>query len=297
MDETRRLKLILSYDGRDFAGWQSQRHGHTIQDQIERSFAKICGRRVVVTGAGRTDAGVHALGQCAHADVPVGKLRPAEWLRALNGTLPRTIRIMRAGFGSENFHARFSAKAKLYRYRIINSAILPPLELGRAWHVPPPLDLEVLNKGADLFLGRHDFAEFAANPRKVETNTARTIEALRIVSRGDTIAIEICGDGFLYKMVRMMVGALVTCAAGKEPLGTIALRLERGSHVPPGSAPVPGAGEGVAPSRTFLEARPVGKECFGRTPSPALGASALPERRATRVVAPAEGLYLVKIRY
>jgi tRNA pseudouridine38-40 synthase len=240
---------------------------------------------------------VHALGQCAHADVPAERLEAAEWLRALNGTLPRTIRIMRVGFVSENFHARFSAQAKLYRYRILNSAVLPPLELGRAWHVPRPLDLEVLKKGADLFLGRHDFAGFSANRGKMETDTTRTIESLHIVSLGGAIAIEIWGDGFLYKMARMIVGALVGCAAGKEPIGAIASRLGRGAQVSPGSAPVSGAGFGVPPKQSSLSGHARGKVREGETPSPALGTSALPELPATRVVAPAEGLYLVRIRY
>jgi tRNA pseudouridine38-40 synthase len=297
MDETRRLKLIVSYDGRDLVGWQSQKHGRTIQDQIERSFAKICGRRIAVTGAGRTDAGVHALGQCAHADVPAGNLKPAEWLRALNGTLPRTIRIMRAHFVSEHFHARFSAQAKLYRYRILNSAVLLPLELGRAWHVPHPLDLKVLKEAADLFLGRHDFAGFAANRGKMETDTTRTIESLRIVSRGDTIVIEVWGDGFLYKMVRMMVGALARCALGKEPVEAIALRLENGGRVSSGSARVARAGFGVPPKQSFLAWETQEKFAKARTPSPARGTHALPGMPGVRVVAPAEGLYLVRIRY
>ena len=155
-----------------------------------------------------------------------------QWLGALNGTLPRTIRILRAQFVSSNFHARFSARGKVYRYRIVNAAILPPFEVGRAWHVARPLDIEVMQRGAALFLGRHDFAGFAANRGKVETDTLRTIRFTRIISRGGIIAVEISGDGFLYKMVRMMVGALVRCALGKEPLQAIASRLERGSRAP-----------------------------------------------------------------
>src|SRR5438874_3009464 len=126
MGETRRLKLILSYDGAHLAGWQSQRHGNTIQDKLERSVAKICGQKAFVVGAGRTDAGVHAIGQCVHVDVPAEKLAAAQWLKALNGTLPPPIRILRARFVGKSFHARFSARAKLYRYRIANSAILSP---------------------------------------------------------------------------------------------------------------------------------------------------------------------------
>jgi tRNA pseudouridine38-40 synthase len=254
MPEARRLKLIIAYDGRDFAGWQSQKHGNTIQDQIERSLAKICGRRAIVTGAGRTDAGVHALGQCAHADVPgTKKLSAPDWLKALNGTLPLTIRILRARFVSENFHARFSARAKLYRYRILNTAISSPFELGRAWHIAPSLNLYALKEGAALFVGRRDFAGFAANRGKKEIDTVRTIESVRIVRRGGVVMMEFWGDGFLYKMVRIMVGALVRCALGKAPLEEIRSRLHAAS----------------APSET----------------------------QTTRPVAPAEGLYLVRIRY
>jgi tRNA pseudouridine38-40 synthase len=274
MPETRRLKLIIAYDGRDFAGWQSQKHGNTIQDQIERSLAKICGRRVIVTGAGRTDAGVHAVGQCAHADVPTTKKRSAlDWLKALNGTLPLTIRILRARFVSENFHARFSVRAKLYRYRILNTEIPSPFELGRAWSIAQPLDFHTLKEGATLFVGRHDFAGFAANRGKKETDTVRTIESARIVRRGEVIAMEFWGDGFLYKMVRMMVGALVRCALGKAPLETIVARL------------------GDAALKR--------KDCFGETPKPTSRTGALPGARLAQhvFVAPAEGLYLVRIRY
>ena len=240
MPETRRLKLIVAYDGRDFAGWQSQKHGNTVQDQIERSFAKICGSRVVVTGASRTDAGVHALGQCAHADVPSGKFSPRDWLKALNGTLPRTIRILRAQFVSKNFHARFSARAKLYRYRMVNAEILPPLELGRAWHVASRLNLELLKKDAALFVGQHDFAGFAANGGGKRTDTFRTIDSLRVVRDGGVIAIDVWGEGFLYKMVRMMVGALVRCASGKAPPEEIATRLRNALPLPPAVAPAEG---------------------------------------------------------
>ncbi len=136
MRESRRLKLVISYDGRDFAGWQSQKHGNTVQDHIETAFERVCGTRLAVTGSGRTDSGVHALGQCAHVDVPAGQFPAERWLKALNGVLPPAIRILRGRFVEQSFHARFSAKGKVYRYRIINGAVRPPLEIGRAWHVP-----------------------------------------------------------------------------------------------------------------------------------------------------------------
>ena len=230
MRESRRLKLVISYDGRDFAGWQSQRHGNTVQDQLETAFERVCGTRLAVTGAGRTDSGVHAVGQCAHVDVPAGQFPAERWLKALNGVLPPAIRILRAGFVGQSFHARFSVKGKVYRYRIINGEVLPPLEIGRAWHVPSPLDRELLGRAAKLFTGRHDFAAFAANRRKEERSTMRTVEYVRATGRGKLIEIEFSADGFLYKMVRMMVGEMVRCALGKEGLESIELRLERPSR-------------------------------------------------------------------
>ena len=230
MRESRRLKLVISYDGRDFAGWQSQRHGNTVQDQLETAFERVCGTRLAVTGSGRTDSGVHAVGQCAHVDVPAGQFPAERWLKALNGVLPPAIRILRGRFVEQSFHARFSAKGKVYRYRIINGAVLPPLEIGRAWHVPSPLDRELLGRAAKLFTGRHDFAAFAANRRKEERSTMRTVEYVRATGRGKLIEIEFSADGFLYKMVRMMVGEMVRCALGKEGLESIELRLERPSR-------------------------------------------------------------------
>src|SRR6476646_884246 len=130
-----RLKLIVAYDGAPFSGWQSQADRNGVQDHLERAFAQICSAPVRVHGAGRTDAGVHALAQCAHADLPERRYNADRWRSALNGVLPTSIRIMRCRFVSESFHARFSAKGKIYRYRIWNDEVLPPLESGRAWHV------------------------------------------------------------------------------------------------------------------------------------------------------------------
>ena len=224
---SRRLKFVVAYDGRGFAGWQSQRHGNTIQDQLEAAFRKICRSRVSVIGAGRTDAGVHALGQCAHVDLEPGRLSIQRWITALNGTLPPTIRILRGRFVSPNFHARFSAKGKVYRYRIVNSAIISPFELGRAWHVAAPLDRALLKRAAKLFVGRHDFSNFAATGGKSTEDTMRTINSLRVITRGNLIDLEFAGSGFLYKMVRLITGTLVRSALGKETLDAIKLRLEK----------------------------------------------------------------------
>ena len=220
-----RLKLIVAYDGRPFAGWQSQAGGNTVQDHLEAALSTVAGEPVRAHGAGRTDAGVHALGQCAHADVPRRTLLPDRWVHALNASLPPTIRVLRVRYVPENFHARFSACGKTYRYRIWNAPVLPPLELGRAWHVPVPIDYAVFQRAATEFAGRHDFAAFAANRGKPAASTVRTIADVRVRRAASAITVEFSGDGFLYKMVRLMVGALVRCGQGKMDPQDIRERL------------------------------------------------------------------------
>jgi len=245
-----RLKLTIAYDGSAFAGWQSQKHGNTIQDRLEAAVQRVVGKRLPVHGAGRTDAGVHATGQCAHVDLPDRSHSPDEWQRILNALLPPQIRIMRARFSKSDFDARFSARTKTYRYCIWTAAVLPPLEIGRAWHVMKQVEFEKVERATRLFIGTHDFAGFAANRGKKEASTTRTIYRATAKKSGGLLAIEFVGDGFLYKMVRMMVGAIVEHATGKIPLVNISQRL-------------------ASPRQAT----------------------------ATRVVAPAEGLILVRIHY
>ena len=221
---SQRLKLIVAYDGAPFAGWQSQSHRNTVQDHLERAFGCVTGGVVRVHGAGRTDAGVHALAQCAHVDVL--KFLPADnWIKALNALLPPAIRVLRCRYVSQDFHARLAAKGKIYRYRIWTAPILPPFEYRRAWHVARPLDPRVLKAAAKHFVGTHDFAGFAANRGKPEPSTIRTINSVRVRQKGPCVTIGFDGNGFLYKMVRLMVGALVKCTLGKMPSGEITSRL------------------------------------------------------------------------
>ena len=244
----RRLKLIVAYDGAPFAGWQSQSHGSTVQDHLERAFERVTGRPARVHGAGRTDTGVHALAQCAHVDVR--KRLPTDgWIKALNALLPSTIRVLRCRYVSNDFHARLSAEGKIYRYRIWTAPVLLPFEHRRAWHIPWPLDLRVLTNAANHFVGTHDFAGFAANRGTAEHSTIRTVNSVRVQKKGPCVTIAFDGEGFLYKMVRLMVGALVKCAAGKMGVEEITSGLRSGRV---GSA---------------------------------------------RLTAPAEGLYLVRVRY
>ena len=221
-----RLKLVISYDGAHFAGWQSQRHGNTVQDHLERAFHRVTGQRVRVHGAGRTDAGVHALAQCAHADVNE-QLTPDRWTAALNSSLPAQLRVLHCQRVGDDFHARFSASGKVYRYRIWSGKILPPLEYGRAWHLPRDLDLKEMKKAGEHFVGRHDFADFAANRGHAEHDTVRTIRRVSVGRKGFTWTLEFDGDGFLYKMVRLMVGALTECGSGKISEEDVASRVHR----------------------------------------------------------------------
>ena len=223
-----RLKLIVSYDGSAFLGWQSQLNRETVQGVIERAFYKIVGKHVTVHGAGRTDAGVHALAQCAHVDIPNKKMPLSNWRLALNANLPGTVRILKIFQATSNFHARFTAIGKIYRYRIWNSEVLPPLERGRVWHVPDLLDFAALYSHAMRFEGRHNFAPFSANGRK--TNSVRTLQAVqtRRYPSGE-IRITFKGEGFLYKMIRILTGTLVRIGQKKEDASEISELLFTGS--------------------------------------------------------------------
>src|ERR1043166_5458997 len=152
---SRRLKLIVAYDGTPFAGWQSQSHHNTVQDHLERAFQRVSGKASRVHGSGRTDAGVHALAQCAHVDV--SKILPADrWIKALNALLPSAIRMLRCQYVVKDFHARLSAKGKTYRYRIWTAPVLPPFEYRRAWHTSRAMDLELLKRAPNQFAGNHN---------------------------------------------------------------------------------------------------------------------------------------------
>lgn len=220
-----RLKLIIAYNGAGLRGWQSQSHRNTVQDQLEDAFRRVTGERLRVHGAGRTDAGVHALAQCAHVDLAERRFSSAQWVRALNANLSPAIRVLQCSYVRNGFHARYSAKAKVYRYRIWSSPILPPLEFERAWHVSAPLDLIMLQAAAAKFVGTHNFAGFAANRGKPETNTIRTIHSVRVRKKGFCITIDFEGDGFLYKMVRLMVGAIVQYALRQLTANELKLQL------------------------------------------------------------------------
>ena len=232
-----RLRMTVAYDGTQFSGWQSQSHGKAVQDALESAFRLLCGGRVVVHGSGRTDAGVPAEGQSAHVDVPDNRLPVGEWLPAVNANIPPGVRVMSLRKAAPDFHARFSARGKIYRYTIWNAPVMPPLMLSRAWHVPGALDPDRLKTACESFTGRHDFAAFCARRTKVGVSTTRTVSAIRLSRKGPAWTLTIEGDGFLYKMVRMLAASAVRCASGRLPLDELRRQLKnagpRASHVAP----------------------------------------------------------------
>ncbi|MDX2079909.1 MAG: tRNA pseudouridine(38-40) synthase TruA [Terrimicrobiaceae bacterium] len=232
-----KLRLVVAYDGTGFGGWQSQPDRNTIQDHLEAAFLAIAGESVTVHGAGRTDAGVHAVGQCAHAELASSALDPASWAAALNAHLPAAIRVMSTRSASPDFHARFSATGKLYRYTLWNAPVMPPLWNNRAWHVFHPLNATHLEAALALFVGSHDFAAFCAKRSHQPEDTHRAIHDIRIRRKGPHIEIDFRGSGFLYKMVRMLAAAAVRCATGRIDASELAKRLESGgprwNHVAP----------------------------------------------------------------
>ncbi len=243
-----KIRLLVAYDGTAFRGWQSQRGGNTVQDTLEGAVAGILGEKVTVHGSGRTDAGVHALGQTAHFEIPpariarLGRMRETgRWSAALNAALPPQLRVLRAVRAREDFHARFSACGKIYRYDIWHGPVLRPHLHGRAWHLHGDLDRNILRELAALITGRHDFRGFCADSGSLPDSTVRTLARVAVKGRGSALSITLEGDGFLYRMVRMLVGGMVRVAQGKDDAGVFAQRLAAGQPWPtPAMAPAGG---------------------------------------------------------
>ena len=224
-----RMRLVLAYDGESFKGWQSQPCGNTVQDHVEKAISGIVGEAVRIHGSGRTDTGVHALGQVAHFDLPEGnRMSAADWRRALNSCLPATVRILSAAMVDRNFHARFSVLGKTYRYEIDLSEILHPLRCGRVWHHPGELDLGRLRDACALYRGEHEFSAFAVNRTSDsdQPNMTRVITVADVVEDSGKVLITVSGNGFLYKMVRLLVGGAVRVSEGRQPLSWIRELLE-----------------------------------------------------------------------
>jgi len=211
------LKLTIAYDGTNFGGWQIQPNADTIQERIETAMADVAKEPIRLHGSGRTDAGVHALGQVAHFTAPDHlTMNPFNWVPALNTKLPPSIRIMACQEVPTDFHARFSAKEKTYTYKLCTLPILPPFDAKRAWHLPRLLNPEDLTEALSFYQGTHDFRAFAANrgTETPDTDYHRTITRADFIQTDDGFLITYTGNGFLYKMVRLLTGAAVNAAQG-----------------------------------------------------------------------------------
>lgn len=243
-----RLKLTIAYDGRPYRGWQSQACGQTVQDVILRALNEIAKQPVDLQGAGRTDAGVHALAQTAHFDAPVEiSMNPYNWVPALNSKLPATIRIMSCEEVPADFHSRFSAVGKIYHYDLSTDPVLPPLKAGLAWHLPRLLDPDVLRQALETFLGTHDFHAFAAyrGNEGPDTDWQRTIHRADVTTLPDGYRVTYEGDGFLYKMVRLLTGAAVHTAQGRMRLDELSSLLNQPASLPLGKSPLCAPSDGL----------------------------------------------------
>ncbi len=215
--ETVKLKLTVSFDGTNYAGWQVQTSGTGVQELVERALSKVIPGEHRLHSSSRTDAGVHALGMVAHVELPKDRFRieMRKVVLALNAYLPDDIRVVAASRVPAGFHARFHASGKEYRYQVWNHVAMNPILLRYAWHVPQALDLDQMREAAKCFVGKHDFRSMAATHSYAIADTVRTMHRVEVRARGPLITFVIEGDGFLYKMVRGMVGTLVQVGRGR----------------------------------------------------------------------------------
>jgi tRNA pseudouridine38-40 synthase len=209
-----RYKLTIEYDGTGLLGWQRQSQGASVQAHLEMALHRFCGTEVEAFCAGRTDAGVHAIGQVAHVDLP----RAAEPFRLMQAVnfylLPERISVVRAEQVTERFHARFSAVRRQYRYRILARRAKPALDIGYAWHIPVPLDAESMHAAAQLLIGHHDFSTFRSS--ECQANSAlRTLDSLEVLRHGELVEVTASSRSFLHHQVRNMVGSLALVGTGK----------------------------------------------------------------------------------
>ena len=209
------IKVVLEYDGADFAGWQQQARGRTVEGEVKRALRAITGKDLTVYAAGRTDAGAHAEGQVAnfHTD---GRIAPRRLMAALNARLPEDVAALSAEEVAEGFHARYSARWRRYRYRYLDRAGRPAIERGRCWHVRGALDVGLMAAAAKALIGKHDWTSFCS-ASEPERDRVRRMRSTRVVRRGDYVELELVAEGFLRGQVRSIAGALAEVGRGERP--------------------------------------------------------------------------------
>ena len=208
------MLLTVEYDGTAYSGWQRQYNGLAVQQVLEETLTRACGEKIAITGASRTDAGVHALGQACHFDTH-SAIPPHKYPFVLNTMLPRDIRVHTGREVPPDFHARFMTGGKTYTYRIINSRHGSALRRNTHLHVPVPHDIAPMERAAQTLLGQHDFAAFQASGGTAKT-TVRTMRSVSLTRAGDEIIFILEGDAFLYNMVRIIVGTLIEIGHGRR---------------------------------------------------------------------------------
>ena len=215
----KRIALVIQYDGTDFSGWQVQENAIGVQNVIEEILEKIVGKRIPITGAGRTDKGVHALCQIAHFDTEL-KIPGDKWKYHFNAKLPDSIRIVRSKEVPRDFHARYDALKKMYQYTVYRDAIRPPQYRNYTAHVSEPLSMDLMEKGVHMLVGTHDFRAFMSTGSPVN-NTIRTLDTVEIVEKENLLLFTYEAQSFLYNMVRIMTGTLLEIGMGKRSLASI----------------------------------------------------------------------------
>ena len=229
MSALKKFKLTIAYDGTGYEGWQVQKTGTGVQEIVETALAKLFPSKPRLHSASRTDTGVHALGMVAHFEIPGAESRMSarRLALAINAWLPEDIRVLSAVRTSKEFHARFDAAGKQYRYFVWNHTAMNPLLRRSAWHVTRPLNLKAMRAAAPLFVGRRDFKSFAASRNYEMKSTVRRLTRCDIKKSGPKLTFIIEGDGFLYKMCRGIVGTLVQIGLGKFPADEIRRMLAK----------------------------------------------------------------------
>lgn len=225
----RNIKLTIEYDGKNFAGWQIQPNKVSIQGEITRAIQEITGEVVELNASGRTDAGVHALGQVANFKTN-SKIEIEKIPYAINSKLPNSIVIKKAEEVEERFHARYNCKGKTYRYQIRNSEFPSALNRYREFHVPQMLDIEKMRRALHFFEGTHDFKGFKSSGGNQKKTTVRTLTKCELKQEGECLKIELSGDGFLYNMVRIIAGTILDVGLGKILVEDIPHILESGDR-------------------------------------------------------------------
>jgi len=233
------IKIVLEYDGRDFAGWQQQARGRTVEAELKRALHELTGKDHVVYAAGRTDAGAHAEGQVANFQF-AGRIAPERLAAALNARLPEDVAVLSAAAVPDGFHARFSARWRRYRYRYLDRPSRPAVDRGRCWHVRGKLDVSAMAKAAEALAGRHDWTTFCSVSEPAGERV-REMRSATVRRRGEFVELELVAEGFLRGLARSIAGALAEVGLGRRPAGWVGEILRaRDRRLAPKTAPAGG---------------------------------------------------------